>query len=257
MSETETRKGPCAGCGAPTEDVIEVSAATSAKVRAMLQRLPLQCASCAAAHAAETDAQDAQHAADIRQARFAERISYSGLPKSLHGPECTLEALDAPGRVEPLAAARRFASGDLAGLLLTGPFGVGKTTIAGAAAKRHMLEVGALTWLRVHEVTINLGLAFDDPIRAATIRALRTAGALVLDDLDKTRPTAHAAEPLFSAIDNAISDSRPLLVTTNLPIGQLATHWPEPFGKAIASRLVGYCEAWEITGHDRRLPQAA
>ena len=49
----------------------------------------------------------------------------------------------------------------------------------------------------------------------------------------------------------------PLLVTTNLGLDALAAKFPEPFGDAIVSRLAGYCEAFALQGHDRRLERFA
>jgi DNA replication protein DnaC len=80
---------------------------------------------------------------------------------------------------------------------------------------------------------------------------------VILDDLDKARPSAFAAEQVFNAVDLCITHGSPLLVTTNLTPSQLATHWPAPHGEAIASRLAGFCELHELTGPDRRLERAS
>jgi DNA replication protein DnaC len=76
---------------------------------------------------------------------------------------------------------------------------------------------------------------------------------LILDDLDKVRPTAFAAESLFLAIDQSLTERRSLLVTTNWMPSEFAMQWPKPYGDAIVSRLVGYCELHRLTGQDRRL----
>ena len=76
---------------------------------------------------------------------------------------------------------------------------------------------------------------------------------LILDDLDKVRPTVFAAESIFLAIDQSLTEERSLLVTTNWMPSEFAKQWPKPHGDAIASRLVGYCELHRLTGQDRRL----
>jgi DNA replication protein DnaC len=200
---------------------------------------------------------DAGAAAPVSAAaRYAarRRLERSRLPRTYLGDDVALDALDTAGRAEALQAARAFAAGRLRGLLLTGDFGVGKSTLAAAAAKAYINDQGPLRWVRVHQVCIDLGRSHGDPLRADALDALGGSadGALVLDDLDKTRPTAYAAEVLLSAIDNAITDLRPLLVTTNLPVSGLAGRWPAPFGEAIASRLVGYCSRRTMAGEDRR-----
>ena len=186
--------------------------------------------------------------------RFAarRRLEHARLPATYLSAGCDLDRLDVAEREDALAAGQAFAAGQLRGLLLTGGFGVGKSTLAAAAAKAYLRDRGPLRWVRVHQVCIDLGRAHGDPLRAEALDALTGDGALVLDDLDKTRPTAYAAEVLLSAIDNAVSDLRPLLVTTNLPVSGLAGRWPAPFGEAIASRLVGYCSRRTLTGEDRR-----
>lgn len=244
---TDVPMGTCQGCGNDTpDDRVSLPFGDGSA------RTALYCPTCAVS--LERDAEERQAALDEehRQATFAERVRRSGLPRAYYDHDCTLDTLDTVGRVDALDAGRRFATGELSGLLLVGPVGVGKSSIAAAAAKRFMHNVGSLRWLPVHQITVHLGLPFDDPVRAATIKALSASNALALDDLDKTRPTAYAAEPLFSAIDRAVSERRPLIVTTNLDLSQLATHWPEPFGVALASRLAGYCETWRIQGTDRR-----
>ena len=53
----------------------------------------------------------------------------------------TLDELDVEGRAKALDAARRWASGEILGLVLLGPIGVGKTTVAGAAAVERCKEL--------------------------------------------------------------------------------------------------------------------
>jgi DNA replication protein DnaC len=188
------------------------------------------------------------------------RLELARLPRTYLDDACALDRLDTAGREDALTAARAFGDGRLRGLLLTGEVGVGKSTLAAAAAKAYINTQGPLRWVRVHQVCIDLGRSHGDPLRADALDALASGGAgagggagVVLDDLDKTRPTAYAAEVLLSAIDNAVSDLRPLLVTTNLPVSGLAGRWPAPFGEAIASRLAGYCSRRTMAGEDRRL----
>jgi DNA replication protein DnaC len=76
---------------------------------------------------------------------------------------------------------------------------------------------------------------------------------LILDDLDKAKVTANAAAILFGAIDGCMTNERPLIVTTNMMPSELAARWPDQHGKAIASRLAGYCALHRITGRDRRV----
>jgi DNA replication protein DnaC len=85
------------------------------------------------------------------------------------------------------------------------------------------------------------------------VKVLAGKVPLVIDDIDKARPTAYGAENVFVAIDSRVSNLIPLIVTTNLDLDELAQHWPEPYGEAIVSRLAGYCRHVRLTGHDRRI----
>jgi DNA replication protein DnaC len=183
--------------------------------------------------------------------------------------EWRLEALDGQDdsrRAAAIAAAHELVEDNLVGLMLLGPVGVGKTTIAAATvgtyAERNPSRPAR--WLQVQLALMKLGRPFKDPERMATLDALtetpalfmgrvsRPLGPLVLDDLDKSSPSKSAAEQLFAAIDLCVTHSRPLIVTTNLLPSEIARRWPQPFGEAIASRLVGHCRVLRVDGHDRR-----
>jgi DNA replication protein DnaC len=152
-------------------------------------------------------------------------------------------------------AARSWARGERRGLALTGSVGVGKSYMAAAAAWARM-EHGPLRWVFVPRLFNRLALAFDNEQRREALDLLVQTGGLVLDDIDKTRPTENAAEQLLCAIDERVTAGAPLLVTTNLTLSALADRFPDPYGEAIVSRLVGYCEVFAIEGPDRRLEAA-
>lgn len=158
-------------------------------------------------------------------------------------------------RTRALNHAMDWARGALSGLVLWGGVGRGKTAIAAAAA-RERLEVGRVRWLPVAELLLDLRMPFDSPEYARAVRQLdpgRTGAALVLDDLDKLKPTDHAVQPLYVAVNAWIEAELPLLVTLNRDLDDLGEWLPESFGEAIASRLSGYCATVEVKGEDRRL----
>jgi DNA replication protein DnaC len=103
-----------------------------------------------------------------------------------------------------------------------------------------------------------LSRGFNDERRTRALNRLTSTQApLVLDDLDKAKPTVFAAEQIFCAIDGAIVNKRPLIVTANVMPSALAAKWPAPHGEAIASRLAGYCRVCMVKGDDRRIARAA
>jgi DNA replication protein DnaC len=186
-------------------------------------------------------------------ARAASRRDASGIPLQLRG--LNFDAITNGNRPEVVTAARAWAAGELHGLLLTGPVGVGKTWTAAAAAWA-WAECGPLRWFFVPNLFTRLSLEFGDPMRAEALKALAAPDptqALVLDDLDKVRGTPAAIEHLLTAIDDRVTAGAPLLITTNLELSALA----DRYGEAIVSRLVGYCDAYGLKGHDRRTERLA
>lgn len=186
--------------------------------------------------------------------RAHDRRRVAGIPVKLR--DLSWSDVEVGNRPEVLAAARRWAGGGSPGLLLAGPVGVGKTWLAAAAAWA-LLERAPLHWLSVPALFARLSLGYADDERQATVRVLAGSTGLVLDDVDKVRATDYAAEQLFCAIDNRVAAGAPLLITTNLRLGELAAKFPDPFGEAIVSRLAQHCEAFALDGHDRRLEGVA
>lgn len=177
-----------------------------------------------------------------------ERRSRCGLPANLRGEQ--LVALPAKrGQLAAIRAARQWAIGEGSpGLMLLGPTGVGKTQIAAAACWTR-LTVSPCTYASAARVMAQLGASFGDDARTRATRVFSGSGALVLDDLDKVRPTDFGREQLFAAVDAREQAGSPLLVTTNLTPAQIG----ERYGDALMSRLVGYCRAVKVEGEDWRI----
>lgn len=170
----------------------------------------------------------------------------STIPKALQA--IPFASLDQAGNEAAFAAAEHWAQGELGGLVLTGPVGVGKTTLAAAAAWARRFPA---QWASIPAV---IAKSFgDDEARRQAAVALTDGRSIVLDDIDKVKAGDWVAAQLFTAIDSRISEGAPLLVTMNLNVGELAQAIGGRFGEAIASRLAGYCEIHEMVGQDRRL----
>lgn len=93
---------------------------------------------------------------------------------------------------------------------------------------------------------------YDGGQRGAIDRAA-SVGLLVLDDLGAEKATDWACEQLTRLVDRRVSSGRPLIVTSNLSLGELSKAWGGMPGERLVSRLAGACERIEVTGADRRL----
>jgi len=182
------------------------------------------------------------------EALLRDRRAFSGLPAALR--ELGMETL--AGRPRTREAVERWAHGDLRGLLLLGAVGTGKTFTAAVAAWAR-LETQHVTWMSASAMVAALSSAFGSDERRHALEVVAGHGALILDDLDKPRPTEHVAEFLLLAIDNRVNAGSRLLVTMNTAGEELLTRLPEPYGEAIVSRLEGYCETIKLAGADRRV----
>ena len=191
---------------------------------------------------------DAEENAERSRRGFDERLRESGLPTELR--ELTFEQMTAKGdRAAVIAAARDWAEArGRRGLLLHGRAGVGKTRLA-ATAVWHRLQRLPVRYVSVAVLIARVGSSFSDQGRSEALRVLTGAGPIVLDDLDKVAPSEWVKGQLFTAIDARVQSGSALLVTTNLPPVKLR----ERYGEAITSRLIGYCETYELTGPDYRL----
>lgn len=254
MAAVLVMEGVCEACGA--EIRVEVPPDAPRYVRRLAEdRIALgplrECEACGTAADARRD--DAVRADDRERARL-ERRRLAGMPVKWAGQ--MFGALDdATERLRAIAAAQQWAAGEVRGVVLWGGVGRGKTAIAAAAANERLTTGRAVRWVSVSELMMGLRSGFGTPQYEAALRVLepgRSFPALVLDDLDKLKPSEHAVEPLYLAINSWVEAELPLLVTLNRPLSALSDWLPETFGDAIASRLQGYCKVWEVGGVDRR-----
>lgn len=237
-------------CGNPTG--LEIPDDLKPEYQESLRRMGAFCDTCEA-KAKEVD--DQKHA---RLALFAaeSRAKSSGIPKQLQAISWEQLEVDAGNR-DAIAAAKRWAQGGRTGVALTGEIGVGKTTIAAAAAWEY-LGHGRLSWTSMPKLFRQLSNYKDAAAQRIAKELTLGMGALVLDDLDKARPSDYGADVTFGVIDHRLTEGLPLLITMNLDYVQIAQKFPAPFGEAIASRLTEHCGvAIDVKGSDRRIPPPA
>jgi len=230
MSTTaETEKTTCEGCG-------KEFAYQPATFRGNTLPPPPQCGDCDDSDEAK---QQAEEAAEQARDRFHRRVKAAQLPSTLLEvayPDNTHEAV------------REWGAGKIQGLCLTGTVGVGKTYVA-AAATWDRLHRESIRWVRTAQLLTHLRSGFGESDSVTAKQIIAGTGGIVLDDLDKVNPTEYGREVLFCAIDGRVQEGSPLLVTTNLTLGQIG----DRLGEAVASRLAGYCRTVSMQGDDRRV----
>jgi len=150
-----------------------------------------------------------------------------------------------------------FASDVARGLSLYvhGPNGTAKSTLAGKLATE-LVDMGvSVRWENSRHMMSEIqgmygGRGSDVLERAYACRAL------VLDDIGKEQPTAHAISMLYELVEQRYGAMKPIVVTSNFDRAELAARWSQAdaeTAEAIVSRLCDGCQVIEMGGPDRRL----
>ena len=145
------------------------------------------------------------------------------------------------------------------GLLLIGPNGLGKTHLVVGLAKRACEEFGydiAFTTTKAYLARLRSSYERGATESEAHIMALFTeVDLLVLDELRVDEINAWSRGKLFDLISRRYDADRPLLVTTNLSLNELAYLPDGSLGldEATLSRLIGLTQVVDLSGPDYRL----
>ncbi|HEX3803154.1 MAG TPA: hypothetical protein VHV75_09960 [Solirubrobacteraceae bacterium] len=237
MTDIDVINGQCAGCDKPMTR--EVPASATGGMAKVWRSATFWCDECGERRQQERD-QAALHE------RLVARVDASGLPV---GRRQMLADLSHSRPVLDMCQA--WVRGEILGLMLTGPVGTGKTTLAGAAVFE-LLATRPVLWAPLGTFFARLGLPFEHEGRRWAIEVVDGNHGLAFDDLDKARNTEFGREQVFTAIDHRIEHGLPLIITSNMDMDEIATR----FGDAVASRLAGYCALVVVDGPDRRLGAA-
>ncbi len=160
----------------------------------------------------------------------------------------TFANFDGTRQTHALDAVRDFADTLRGSLVLHGEFGTGKTHLL-AALCQDLMRRGILCRFTTAP---NLFLAINFHIAqkqdySGLIRAAISAPLLVLDDIDKAKPSEFREECYFKILDSRTTAGRPTAISTN-KLSELATY----IGGACVSRLSIRQIAEEMIGKDYR-----
>lgn len=181
----------------------------------------------------------------------------AGIPKVYSS--FTFERFDRlVGKSDALEAARMFARGDLdikPGLILYGPTGVGKSTLAACVARARLDRGQAVLWVDFNDflaaVQDTYGSQGDVTARDLTIGAAH-ARFLIFDDMgdaERQRPISDDRRDItYSVLRHRRNEMLPTLITSNLTPEVMY----QQFGARIADRVFECCHAVEVAGANLR-----
>jgi len=139
--------------------------------------------------------------------------------RSFHAEECLTDAAGRQHMAEIAAACERYAQAPRGWMVLSGPYGSGKSHLAYATAAAFLGAGHAAYISTVPDLleALRRGLNREaDASYEQRYDALCRAELLVLDDLGAQNDSAWATEKLYQIIDYRYRSRLPLMVTTNI-----------------------------------------
>lgn len=136
------------------------------------------------------------------------------------------------------------------GLLFWGDVGTGKSFLAACIANALLERQVPVLMTNFSNILNQLGGMYPED-RRHYIASFSRFPLLILDDLGIERSTEYALEQVYTVIDERYRSGQPLIVTTNLPIGNIRN--PTDVAHArIYSRILELCTPVHIAGNDQR-----
>lgn len=140
------------------------------------------------------------------------------------------------------------------GLIICGSVGTGKS-FAAACAANALIDTGTPCMMTNFNRIVNtINDSFEG--RQKYIDSLNEFDLLIIDDLAAERDTEFMSEQIMNIIDARYRAGLPLIVTTNLTVGELSST-TDIRRQRVFSRLIEMCVLVTVTGRDRRKSKAA
>lgn len=140
------------------------------------------------------------------------------------------------------------------GLLFLGNVGTGKSFAAACIANALMqsgVTVVMTSFIKILEEFDRGELERQRDI----MDRLNTARLLILDDLGAERGTDYALEKVYHVVDSRYRSGRPLIITTNLALGEMMEE-SDIRRKRIYDRILETCYPMQFTGQSWRMKEA-
>ena len=204
--------------------------------------LPISCA-CVIAEQERDEEEDKR--------RRIENMRLSCLPvEAMHK-----DRFDLASEVKHITIAKRYVSkwdevlAKNIGLLLWGNTGSGKTFTAHCIANA---LIDREIFVRLYSVSELIQCMGNRDTRPETVRRLRAAPLVIVDDVGAERGTESSREMLCAAIDERSEAGKPLIVTTNYTLNEMRQCQARE-QQRIFDRLTALCVPVAVIGESRRV----
>ncbi|MCM3145357.1 primosomal protein DnaI [Brevibacillus sp. MER 51] len=188
-----------------------------------------------------------------------------------HIMNTTFEALEKDvGRIEAIKAAINFCVSfergkTTRGLYIYGPFGVGKSAIAGAMTQELAKRGVDVLMLYVPDYLMEIKASIETGGMEQKLEALKNVSVLILDDLGAEAITAWTRDEVLGPILQRRMEKLPTIYTSNLKLDELEQHFAKAKNSEanyrsaarIMERIEPFVEYCEVKGRNRRRNQTS
>lgn len=136
------------------------------------------------------------------------------------------------------------------GLVFSGEPGNGKTFFASCIANA-LIDQGIPAMITTIPALIAAMAADFEAQKPEILRQIQDVDLLVLDDVGVERKTGYTAEKLFEIVDARYRSGKPLIVTTNLSLGEIQNPSTLEY-KRVFDRILELCQPVPVRGRSRR-----